>query len=42
LPTPAGPRTTIPETSGAKMAASIARISSERPVNGHDKRTPRA
>jgi hypothetical protein len=24
------------------MAASIVRISSERPVNGHDKRTPEA
>ena len=42
LPTPAAPQTTIPETSEAKMAASIARISSERPINGHDNRTPKA
>ena len=42
LPTPAAPQTTIPETSEAEMAASIVRISSERPINGHDKRTPEA
>ena len=40
FPTPAAPQTTIPETSEAEMAASMVRISSERPINGHDKRTP--
>jgi hypothetical protein len=39
FPTPAAPQITIPETSEAKMAASTARISSERPVNGHDRPT---
>ena len=39
FPTPAAPETTIPETSDATMAAPIRRISSERPVNGHDTRT---
>jgi hypothetical protein len=42
LPTPAAPQIAIPETSEAEMAASMARISSERPVNGHDKPTPEA
>jgi hypothetical protein len=42
FPTPAVPPTTIPETCAAKMAASMAPISPERPVNGHDKRTPKA
>jgi hypothetical protein len=39
LPTPAAPWTTIPEASEAKMAASMAPISSERPISGHAKRT---
>ena len=39
FPTPAAPLTRIPATSGAEMAASMAAISSERPTNGHDKRT---
>src|SRR5277367_6729955 len=42
LPTPAAPYTTIPEASEAKMAASIAPISSERPINGHAKRTSKS
>jgi hypothetical protein len=42
FPTPAAPQTTIPETSEATMAASMVRISSERPINGHDKRIPKA
>ena len=42
LPTPAAPLTTIPEASEAKMAAPIAPISSERPINGQDKRTSKA
>ena len=42
FPTPAAPRTTMPETSEAEMAASIAPISTERPVNGHVNCTPRA
>ncbi len=42
FPTPVGPAMTIPEVSGADMAAPMLRISSERPVSGHDKRTPRA
>src|ERR1700693_3871979 len=32
----------MPEASEAKMAASIAPVSSERPINGHDKRTSKA
>lgn len=39
FPTPGTPRTTMPDISGAVMASSIWRISSERPVSGHDKRT---
>jgi len=42
LPTPAAPETTIPAASGAERADSIALVSCERPVNGHDKRTLRA
>ena len=42
LPTPVVPQTTIPEPSGAAMAASIVLISSDRPTNGHDKRTWKA
>ena len=39
LPTPATPETTTPEPSDASIAASIVRNCSERPINGHDKRT---
>ena len=39
FPTPAAPQTTIPPTSGAEIAASMARISALRPVSGHDRRT---
>jgi hypothetical protein len=42
LPTPAAPWTTMPGAFEAEMAASIAPVSVERPVNGHDKRTPKA
>jgi hypothetical protein len=42
LPAPAAPQTSTPETSEAEIAASMARISPERPINGHDKRTQRA
>ena len=42
LPTPAAPQTTTPDTSEAEMAAWIARISSERPINGHGMRIPKA
>jgi hypothetical protein len=38
LPTPAAPQTTIPDESGADMAASTIRSSSERPVSGHLRR----
>jgi hypothetical protein len=39
FPTPAEPQTTIPDESGSDNAAWIIRISSERPVSGHAKRT---
>ena len=39
FPTPAAPETTIPATSAPDSAASMIRISSEGPVNGHAKRT---
>jgi hypothetical protein len=32
----------MPEASEAEMAASIVRISSERPINGNDKRTSKS
>jgi hypothetical protein len=32
----------MPDTAELEMAASIARISSVRPINGHDKRTREA
>jgi hypothetical protein len=38
----AAPLTTIPETPEAKIAASMRRISFERPINGHDTRTHRS
>ena len=42
FPTPAGPLTRIPATPGSDMAATMVRISSERPINGHVKRTSEA
>jgi len=39
LPTPAAPQITIPDELGSDNAASMSRISSERPVNGHANRT---
>ena len=39
FPTPSAPQTSTPETSGAARAASMVRVSSERPINGHDNRT---
>jgi len=39
FPTPSAPQTRMPGTSEAEMAASMVRISSERPINGQDKRT---
>ena len=39
FPTPAAPQMTIPERSEADIAASMSRISSERPVSGHVKST---
>ncbi|MDT5186318.1 MAG: hypothetical protein QOI29_4476, partial [Mycobacterium sp.] len=42
FPTPAAPQIRMPEASEAEMAASIVRISSERPINGNDKRTSKS
>ena len=39
FPTPSAPQMRTPPTSEAVIAASIVRICSERPINGHDKRT---
>jgi hypothetical protein len=39
LPTPAAPQITMPDEPGSDSAASMRRISSERPVNGHANRT---
>jgi hypothetical protein len=41
LPTPAAPKTSTPETPEAEMAASMVRISSVRPINGHNNLTHR-
>ena len=40
LPTPSAPHTRMPETVEAEMAVSMDRSSPERPINGHDNRTP--
>jgi hypothetical protein len=42
LPTPAAPDTTTPESRGAAIAASMCRISPDRPVSGHRTATPKA
>ena len=42
FPTPDAPQMRTPATSEAEIAASMVRISSERPINGHDNRTQRA
>src|SRR6476659_5918122 len=39
FPTPSAPQRRMPGTSEAEIAASMVRISSERPINGQDKRT---
>jgi len=39
FPTPAAPQITIPDDLVSDNAASMSRISSERPVNGHVNRT---
>jgi hypothetical protein len=39
LPTPAAPQITIPDEPLSDSAASMSRISSKRPVNGHANRT---
>jgi hypothetical protein len=42
LPTPAAPQMRMPEEAEAEMAEPMARISSARPINGHDSRTSAA
>ena len=39
FPTPAAPLTTMPAESASRSAASMSRVSFERPVNGHVNRT---
>jgi hypothetical protein len=42
FPTPAGPLTRSPARSDSDIAATMVRISSERPINGHVNRTSEA